>query len=181
MKNKVKLAFEMLEQEMEVFGKEEQRGAFGGYGSSSGYNPLPNGYCLFNAIANIFDGTTANAWLYASNYEANNNEIRNYDSNGNFTGYSMSGNQMYNVISNADGGYATVNYVSSGSFSSSMFNGGARILAILTNAGPGGEQHAVEIKSVNSDGTFDYFDATTGNTVTGSSATVGNMFSIQCQ
>ncbi|WP_162174280.1 hypothetical protein [Flavobacterium daejeonense] len=168
---------------MEVIYKEDLMQFVGGsgYSSSGGYGPLPNGYCLFNAMAYIFDGNTANAWMYASNYEANYNEVRNYDSNGNFTGYSMSGNEMRNVISSADGGYASVNYVSSGSYSNSMFNGGTRILAILPNMGPAGEQHAVEITSFNSDGTFNYYDATTGNDVYSSGATVGNMFSIQCQ
>ena len=61
-----------------------------------------------------------------------------------------------------------------------MFNNGAKVLAYINNVGPKGEHHTVEITSVNSDGTFDYYNAIAEKYVYSSSADVGYMFSIQC-
>lgn len=57
--------------------------------------------------------------------------------------------------------------------------GGTRVLAILKNVGPQGEEHAVEIKRINSDGSINYYDPTAGYTTTGYNGNVTFMFSIK--
>ena len=68
MNNKAKLAFELLEQEMEVFGREEQSSIFGGTDTSSGYSSGSGDIILsrYDQIIALMDSCIANGGNYSN-------------------------------------------------------------------------------------------------------------------
>lgn len=177
--NKAKLAFEMLEKEMETLTRIQASEILAGDGLSGYY--LPNGYCVFNCISYIFNnGSTGNAQYYVGQFESYYGNTAQYSSTGELLGYSMTGNQLMTMLeSNLEGSGASfgVVYLSSTGITNSL-TGGASVMAILPNAGPNGEMHAVIITEVNTDGTFTYYDPTAGNTVSNYSGNISMAFSV---
>jgi hypothetical protein len=68
MSNKAKLAFDLLEQEMEVFGREEQRGVLGGTDTSSGCSSGGDVLILsrYDQIIALMDSCIANGGNYSN-------------------------------------------------------------------------------------------------------------------
>lgn len=162
--NKAKLAFDMLEKEMKLISKHESSQYVGG-------DPLPQGYCFFNAMSYILDGNSNSATFYYDTYAANNEVSTGTGSSGAW-GIEMSYGDMLDSLDTWSYGGASL--LTGGDIFNTISQGNDEVMMVYKS---GSVQHAVVVTGMASTGGgVDYIDPTTGLPMTNFTPPAGTQY-----
>ena len=130
--------------------------------------PMPNGFCVFNAMSYCINGSNYYASDYVGAYENDyGTSGMNFNSSGVIVSFNFEQDQLLDFVQEQAGSYYNVSQIDGGVAGINTYlnqNNGYRnqvMAGIVVN----GYNHEVVITSVNSNGTYNYYDPTENTTI----------------